>query len=462
MADGAVADVTKAGPVLVRAAPPRVGVVLAAGRSERLARLTRNGSKALIRLGGLTLVERAVRGLLASGVEEVIVVVGHQADAVTAIVDAIEPGRVRAVHAVGWEAGNGASLAVAERFVADEELFALVTVDHLFGAGSLQALTTAGEPAVLVDERPAPEAWGEGTRVRVEAGTAMAFGKQLDAPTIDCGAFLLPLGIFHHQRLSAERGDASLAGAVTSFAGAQRLRAVPVPSGTWWHDVDTGEDVRVARRMLRRSLVKPTDGPVSRFLNRPVSTRLSLALAALRPSPDLVSVLALLLGIAAAGGLAAGWGLAGGVLVHVASVVDGMDGELARLQLRERPLGALFDGIADRIADAAIVAGLGVWALESGDGPLVVWLTAAATAGSLLSMASKDRIAALGLSRPLERGPGYALGGRDGRLLLVTVGAILRLPLQTLIGVTLVSAIALVLRALGVASRPTEARRARG
>ena len=44
---------------------PRVGVVLAAGRSERISALTGGGSKALLRLGGLTLVERAVKTLLA-------------------------------------------------------------------------------------------------------------------------------------------------------------------------------------------------------------------------------------------------------------------------------------------------------------------------------------------------------------------------------------------------------------
>jgi 1L-myo-inositol 1-phosphate cytidylyltransferase / CDP-L-myo-inositol myo-inositolphosphotransferase len=453
VADTAPEDLVATWPLRVPKAPPRVGVILAAGRSERLAGLTRNGSKALIRLGGLTLVERAVRGLLACGIEEVVVIVGYQADAVTAIVDALAPGRAHAASADGWEGGNGASLAVAEPYVADDALFALVTVDHVFGVDSLEALLSVGSPAVLVDARPGPEAWEEGTRVLVEGDRAVAFGKDLDAPTIDCGAFLLPPDIFRHQRLTAGRGDASLAAAVTSFAGSERLEAIPLPAGSWWHDVDTREDVRIARGMLRRSLVKPTDGPVSRLLNRPISTRLSVALAALRPSPDLVSALALLIGIVAAAALAGGWGIVGGVLVHVASIVDGMDGELARLQLRERPLGAYLDGIADRLADAAIVAGVGVWALETGNGPLVVWLTIAATTGSLLSMASKDRIAALGLLRPVERGLGYVLGGRDGRLLLVTIGAIAGQPVLTLIAVALVSSVSLALRALALARR---------
>jgi CDP-L-myo-inositol myo-inositolphosphotransferase len=451
LADRATDHTARQEPV-VMPARPRVGVVLAAGRSERLSGLTNNGSKALIRLGGLALVERAARGLLACGIREVVVVVGHQAGPVAAIANRIAPGLVRAVLAEGWEAGNGASLAAAEPYVAEEELFAVVTVDHLFGEGSLEALVDAGDPAVLVDHVPAPAVWHEGTRVHIDAGTAVAFGKELDAPTIDCGAFLLSPRIFRHHEAAAARGDASLSAAVTSFAAGERLRAIPLPPGAWWHDVDTREDVRIARRLLRRSLVKSEDGPVSRLLNRSVSTRLSMALAAIRPSPDLISVLALVLGIVAAGLLAAGAGVAGGVMVHVASIVDGMDGELARLQLRARPLGAFLDGIADRLADAAIVAGLGVWAIERSGGATAVWITVAAAAGSMLSMASKDRIAALGLSRPIERGPGYALAGRDGRLLLVTVGALFGRPLLALAAVALTSGIALVLRALSVRS----------
>jgi hypothetical protein len=65
---------------------------------------------------------------------------------------------------------------------------------------------------------------------------------------------------------------------------------------------------------------------VSRYLNRPLSTRLSMALAPLRLQPDLMSFVALLLGLLAAGFLAAGVGGAGGATAHAASVVTGSMG----------------------------------------------------------------------------------------------------------------------------------------
>jgi 1L-myo-inositol 1-phosphate cytidylyltransferase / CDP-L-myo-inositol myo-inositolphosphotransferase len=191
---------------------------------------------------------------------------------------------------------------------------------------------------------------------------------------------------------------------VTRLAQTRPLRAVPLPAGCWWQDVDTPQDARAARIALRRSLGKDADGPVSRWLNRPLSTRLSMALAPLRPAPDLVSLVAFALGVAGAGLLAAGRGLAGALLVHAASVADGVDGEVARLQLRGGPRGALLDGVLDRVADAAILAGLGLWALGGHGAQGVLALTVAATAGG----AVVD-----GVQGPGGR-PGAATGVRAG------------------------------------------------
>ncbi len=425
---------------------PRVGVVLAAGRSERLEPLTRGGSKALLRLGGLRLAERAVRTLLAQGLERVLVVVGHDAGPVAAVACRLARGRVRAVYADRWRDGNGASLAAVEGAVAGEALFVLLTVDHLFGEGALDRLLGADAPAVLVDPAPDRAAWLEGCRVRVVDGAAVAFGKHLDELAIDCGAFLLPPEVFGCQRQATAAGDHTLAGAVTRLAQARSLRAVSLPAGCWWQDVDTPKDARAAAVALRRSLGKTADGPVSRWLNRPLSTRLSMALAPLRPAPDLVSLVAFALGVAGAALLAVGQGVAGALLVHASSVADGVDGEVARLQLRGGPRGALLDGVLDRVADAAVLAGLGVWALDGHAARGVLALTVAATAGALLSMATKDRAAALGLPPAPERALGWLLGGRDGRLLLVAVGALLAAPLAALAAVTATSALSLSLR----------------
>jgi phosphatidylglycerophosphate synthase len=206
---------------------------------------------------------------------------------------------------------------------------------------------------------------------------------------------------------------------------------------------------------MRRALAKPGDGPVSRYLNRPVSTRLSMAVAPSRIHPDVISAAASLTGLLAAWLLGIGAGVVGAILTSVTSILDGMDGEAARLQDRATPRGALLDGVLDRLTDAAIIAGLSVWAI--GDGTVSptagVILAVAATAASMLSMATKDRIAAVGLAAAPERRIGFLLGGRDGRLLLITACALVGQPAWALVAVTATAGAALVARLLLVRAR---------
>jgi choline kinase/phosphatidylglycerophosphate synthase len=428
---------------------PRVGVILAAGRSSRLADVTGQGSKAVLRVGGISLLTRAIRTLLAAGIGRVVVVVGYQAGPVATVARRSAPGRVHTVFAPGWELGNGVSLAAAEPLVAGEDLFLLVTADHVFGDGALEPLVRVGRPSVLVDHEPDPAAWAEGTRVRLHEEHAVAFSKELGDPAIDCGAFLLPNEIFAaHRRALADR-DASLAGAVTGLARQLPLAAVALPPGTWWQDVDTPEDLRRVSRLLRRSLTKDADGPVSRYLNRAISTRMSMSLAHLPLHPDVVSVVACLVAIAGAWALWNGRGTAGAVLVLLASILDGVDGEIARLQVRTSPGGALLDGVLDRVADAAVIAGLGAWALADGASETAaIGLAVAATTGSMLSMATKDRITALGIPPAPEAWIGFLFGGRDARLLEISVCAVLGRPVLALGIVTTTSLLSLAARLL--------------
>ena len=92
---------------------PSVAIVLAAGWSERLREVTGGGSKALVRVGGMALVERAVRTLLASGLDRLVVVTGYHAGPVGAVIGRLGDHRLHALYAEDWELGNGASLAAA-------------------------------------------------------------------------------------------------------------------------------------------------------------------------------------------------------------------------------------------------------------------------------------------------------------------------------------------------------------
>ncbi len=71
--------------------------MLAAGYSQRLSSLTAGGSKLLLRLGGVTLIERTVRSVRRQGVELVVVVLGHDEARVAEAVRAAAPDSVEIV-----------------------------------------------------------------------------------------------------------------------------------------------------------------------------------------------------------------------------------------------------------------------------------------------------------------------------------------------------------------------------
>jgi choline kinase/phosphatidylglycerophosphate synthase len=427
--------------------PPRVAVVLAAGESERLREITGGGSKALVRIGGLALVERAVRTALAAGVDEVVVVVGYHAGPVAAVARRAAPGRVRVVIADEWQRGNAASLLGAEEAVRGEPSLLVLVADHLLSEDALQGVIRAERPAVLTDPAPPEDVLAEASRVELApSGRVLRIGTDAAGPVAECGVFLVSPRVFEAARVCLDAGRPTLAAATQELAEREPMVAVPLRRDAWWQDVDTPEDLERARRKLRRGLRRTSDGPVSRLLNRPLSIPVSWALAPLRPNPDALSLLAFVVGVGAAVALGLGAGIVGGILAQLCSVLDGVDGEVARLTLRAGPRGTLLDGYLDRLGDAAIVAGLGVWAAGEHGTVGVVLAVAAAATGAMLSMATKDRVAALGLEPPSERRLGWFLGGRDGRLFLIAVLAILGHPLWALVATAVTSLMASGLR----------------
>jgi phosphatidylglycerophosphate synthase len=135
---------------------------------------------------------------------------------------------------------------------------------------------------------------------------------------------------------------------------------------------------RAAWEILRRS-GKATDGWFSQHLNRPISRAVSYALLSLRLTANHASILVLLLGLGVAL-IAAQPGYAAlvtvGVLFHLASVLDGVDGEMARATLTESALGARLDTIADQVTYVACFVGLTIGWFREGEGlNAVVWMS---------------------------------------------------------------------------------------
>jgi phosphatidylglycerophosphate synthase len=138
----------------------------------------------------------------------------------------------------------------------------------------------------------------------------------------------------------------------------------PVPE-EMWQRVLTHEDLISAERKLDQWLVKPTDGIFAR-MNRRISVPISRQIIKLPITPNAVSLFTLGVGFAAGLLLARGgyWNmLLGAVLSVSASILDGCDGEVARLKLMESDFGCWLETVCDYLYYLFIFVGItiGLW-----------------------------------------------------------------------------------------------------
>ena len=112
---------------------------------------------------------------------------------------------------------------------------------------------------------------------------------------------------------------------------------------------------------------KETDGFVSRYLNRRLSFLFTRVLLFTMPniSPNVVSFVSFVIGSLGAIFFSLKWGILAGLVVQLSSVLDGCDGEIARLQGKSSHFGAFFDSILDRYADSFIIMGLVAYCLRT-------------------------------------------------------------------------------------------------
>ena len=185
------------------------------------------------------------------------------------------------------------------------------------------------------------------------------------------------------------------------------------------------------------------DGLVSRHVNRRFSRPIARALSHTAVTPNQISLLSLAFAGVAFAMFASGQPVAGGLLAQAGSIIDGVDGDLARLTGKESPFGAFLDAVIDRYADGLVMLGLTMWTATLYDGVLVWVIGFAALVGTFTVTYTRARIDE---SRRTMFDQGLAsLASRDVRLFLVMLGSIAGLGLATLLTIAvLTNAVVLV------------------
>ncbi len=168
---------------------------------------------------------------------------------------------------------------------------------------------------------------------------------------------------------------------------------------------------------------KSQDGFMARNFDRHISLSVSRLLLDTGVTPNAMTVFSTLLGLIGAAlflGPSRAWYVPGALLVWLHSVLDGCDGELARVRFQESPLGSDLDFWGDNVVHLALFTCLGVGFWLGRNGPHTLALAAVADLGVFVSAwtAWSHRLALRAAGARSEAGVTEepALGGFETRL----------------------------------------------
>ncbi len=230
-------------------------IILAAGVARRLAPLTDYTQKSLLPVGGRPILARMIDALVAVGVRRVVIVVGHCADQVEALVRVSPPGvTVTCLHNPAYQKGSALSLYSSRELIAREPTL-IMDADVLFPGEFLRRLVgSAASNALLVDRQFADT--GEEVKIYTRRGRVIALGKKVVPETWDgvgegigffkCGAAVGPELVALLERVIEEsRGMCEYEDALHLLVSRRPVQAVDV-TGLPWTEVDFVEDLRRA------------------------------------------------------------------------------------------------------------------------------------------------------------------------------------------------------------------------
>lgn len=212
-------------------------------------------------------------------------------------------------------------------------------------------------------------------------------------------------------RLEAERlyGDPAMAAAIDTGAAAsvlaaaarcesaeELIAALRAKFGGAELDADAAgrfrlsslADTAPAETWLLRSLIKQREGFMSRHFERKISLAITRRLAPTRVTPDAMTLVSLAIGLIGAPFFLSSephYQLIGALLFLTHSILDGCDGELARLKFMESPHGAILDFWGDNVVHVAVFScmAVGLSLATGATWPLLAGaLTVLATLGS--------------------------------------------------------------------------------
>jgi phosphatidylglycerophosphate synthase len=264
------------------------------------------------------------------------------------------------------------------------------------GPSTATATATADQPPSTVvvaatrAEQPGASMRIAGLTIAERAIKQLAQGPNVQVVVASDGTVALPARLpanVQVQSIADGGGAASIAaGLGAPVVGADVVRVARTDAGTRVTD-ELGR--RAAEDAVYAALFRPDLGFIARRLNKPISVRFTRrVLVATRVTPNQITLIAAAFGLVgcaliALGGYAAI--VAGFACQQLQSILDGCDGELARVRMQQSKLGAWLDTFVDDVLNVLITVAIGIGLSRAGAG---AWAAAVGIVGGVMLVAS--------------------------------------------------------------------------
>ncbi|MGB3480502.1 MAG: NTP transferase domain-containing protein [bacterium] len=419
-------------------------LIIASGRGTRF--VSKAELKPLAFLMGIPLIVRVILLARKAGLDDFYVVTGYNGKRLRDYLRSFSKKRnikITCLHNDEWEKDNGISVLKAADTINDN--FILLMSDHIFNEEIIRELKNEkidnSEVILAVDKNVKGNYFVDEkdvTKVFIKNNRILDIGKDLkEYNAYDTGIFLCSPAIFSAIEESARRGDTSLSGGIRVLAKRNNIKSHDV-DGKYWIDVDDETKLKQAEKHLMKGLIqKPADGFISRNINRPLSTRITKLLIRTKIKPNYVSIFCF--GLSVIGALFFFLGgyinlLTGAILAQLSSIIDGCDGEIARLKFLETEFGGWFDAVLDRYADAFLLFGLTYHTFQITGSLSIIFIGFLALIGSLINSYTADKYDRLMKSK-VHR---HFRIGRDLRIFIIFLGGVLNLPILALLAIAII------------------------
>ena len=344
-------------------------VILAAGKGERISNTDEFVAKPLIKIFDVSLIERSIKNLINNlNVKKIYIVTGFNHEEINDHLVKLKNKlslNVEVVFAKNWEKGNGASfLAILDKM--NHQQFYLLMADHLFNNEFYNAISKykMNNKSYLIISRTLSSLndFNDATKVNVVDDKINDIGKSInDNNAFDTGFFILNSDEFNNVNKLSVREKLSLSEVIQELVQQKKLYFIEVPEDSWF-DIDTSQDLTKAKNyLLNNSSSKINDGSISKYINRPISQWMTSKIIDYPLTPNQISIAVFFISVFS--GLIISiegyfFLLLGALLAQLSSILDGCDGEIARLKLLESKFGGWFDRVLDRYSDLFILMGL--------------------------------------------------------------------------------------------------------